>query len=511
MNKTLQCILGTVLILGTLPAQGAKRSLIHNVLGRTFSDFQVSMTSDQGAILQRGESSWPVELEAITEFDHGSNRFLAMVVVFNELQEGLSARFRRGEHVDLPTQRNQLILARLVDPLLLGNVPIDTHALGTARHEITVKDFVGDGTTQLVLTSESVYPLVQPRETIIAHRMYLYTIPDLRPIVAGTSKRVAVGEKGVSSIEESDMDFMVGESGKRVLRIRNRKDGTTRLIERSVNGGYDAGDQPWTGQEEKEQGKTSKLSIRVVDQDGSPIPGATISGFTKKINPLNWSDKNKPFKASTDKRGEFEIASDDGVGLTINATGYYPVEHFWNPADIPAQPIVITLDKAHPPVQMIGCTRTRKVWEEEAPLSLGVRFIDGEKGKWKDVPVNDPETADLWIEVLKSDDAKNWREWTVQLSGKKGWEMSPGAMQDDTSNGNTMREAPIEGYKKQLEYRVGECPQGLYLRFQDGRRYGKVWGFRFEDRSRDSLIRRYIWIRFAVQAQESGSRSLNPL
>jgi hypothetical protein len=75
MSETLQYILETVLILSTLAAQGAERSLINNILGRASPDFQVSMTSDRGAILQRGESSWPVELEAITEFDHGVDRF----------------------------------------------------------------------------------------------------------------------------------------------------------------------------------------------------------------------------------------------------------------------------------------------------------------------------------------------------------------------------------------------------------------------------------------------------
>lgn len=505
-----QLIIAALLVFICFRVEGAEQSLLVDILQKAFPDYLVSMTSGKTATLQRGETTMPIDLEAMTEFTHADTRLLAVVVVFNELQEGLSVRFREGEDVELPSHKNRLLLVSIADPSTVRSVVIDDHALGSTRHEITIKDMIGDGTSQLVLAAESVYPLYQPREISIAQRRYLYTLPVLDSIVEVTTKRVLFGEKGIGDIDEYDIDFVAGQSGKRVLRSRNRKDGVTRLIERSANGRFNAGYEPWVKQKKKALKKSSLLAIRVIDSLGDPISQASINGFTKKLNLLKWSDKSKPFKAKTDKRGGFEIEPGDGVGLTVKAEGYYPVEFFWNPEDVPDDVALITLEQAGPAVEMIGCTKTRKIWEEDvANLSLGVRLIDGDKGKWKDVPTKKVEAADLWVEIEKSNDI-SWRQWNVKLSGKKGWQLAPGSMKDDTSDGNTMHEAPDEGYKPELKYKVGECPQGFYLRSADGKRYGKVWGFRFEDRSRGNLIRRYMWIRFAVQTKDTGRRSLNP-
>lgn len=504
-----QLVIAVLLVFSCFRVEGAEQSLLMDVLQKAFPDYQVSMTSGKTAALQRGETTMPIELEAITEFTHADTRFLAVVVVFNELQEGLSVRFRKGEDVALPSHKNRLLLVPVADPSTVRSVVIDNHVLGSARHEIMIQDMIGDGTSQLVLAAESVYPLYQPRETSIAQRRYLYTLPVLDPILEVTSKRVMFGVKGVGDIDEYDVDFVAGQSGKRVLRSRNRKNGVTRLVDRSANGRFNTDDAPWERQKIKAQKQSSLLTIRVVDSSGTPMPGVPVDGFTKKLNLLKWSDKSKPFKAKTDKRGEFEINPGDGVGLTVQAEGYYPVESFWSPEDVPDDVVLITLEQAVPAVEMIGCTKTRKIWEKDVEnLSLGVRLIDGDKGKWKEVPTEKVEAADLWIEVEKSNDI-SWRQWNIKLSGKNGWQLAPGSTKDDTSDGSTMREAPEEGYKQELQYKVGDCPQGFYLRSADGKRYGKIWGFRFEDRSRGKLIRRYMWIRFAVQSKDTGSRSLN--
>jgi hypothetical protein len=510
MKTYKQLVIMFLLLLGCFHAEGTDEALLRDVLQKAFPDCQISMTSGSAAALRQGEALHPVQLETITEFGYAGDHFLALVVVFNHLQETLSVCFRRGDNVDLPSQKNQLILARLVDPLVVSKHTVDDHALGTARHEITIKDMIGDDTSQLVLAAESVYPLYHPRETGIARRLYLYALPDLKPIAATTSKRGMFGENGFGDIDEFDIDFVAGKAGTRVLRLRNRKDGVTRLVDRSPNGRFNAGDEPWVRQQKQEPRKASHLALRVVDSSGAPVSNAAINGFTKKINLLKWSDTSKPFKAKTGKNGDFEIEAGDGVGLTVQAEGYYPVELFWSSVEVPLETVLITLEKAEPAVKMIKCTRTRKTWEQNVEkMTLGVRLIDGDKGKWKDVPTDNPQTADLWAEVKQSADA-DWNVWTLKLSGKNGWRLAPGSIQDDTSDGRTMRKAPKEGYQEQLEYKVSECPQGFYLQSGDGKRYGKIWGFRFEDRSRGNLIRRYMWIRFAIQAEETGNRSLNP-
>ena len=165
-----QLVIAVLLVFSCFRVEGAEQSLLMDVLQKAFPDYQVSMTSGKTAALQRGETTMPIELEAITEFTHADTRFLAVVVVFNELQEGLSVRFRKGEDVALPSHKNRLLLVPVADPSTVRSVVIDNHVLGSARHEIMIQDMIGDGTSQLVLAAESVYPLYQPRETSIAQR-----------------------------------------------------------------------------------------------------------------------------------------------------------------------------------------------------------------------------------------------------------------------------------------------------------------------------------------------------
>jgi hypothetical protein len=162
---------------------------------------------------------------------------------------------------------------------------------------------------------------------------------------------------------------------------------------------------------------------------------------------------------------------------------------------------------------MIGSARTtRKIWEsEDDPLHLGIRLIDGKGGGQKKIPTDDRGAADIWIEITKGEKGRDaWKNWRIQLTGNRGWELAPGPMGEDTMKGDTMREAPADGYVGKVGYRVGECPQGFYLRHKEQKRYGKLWSLRFEDRTNQIRVRRYLWVKFAVQAEASPTRSLNP-
>ena len=84
------------------------------------------------------------------------------------------------------------------------------------------------------------------------------------------------------------------------------------------------------------------------------------------------------------------------------------------------------------------------------------------------------------------------------------------SLNDETQKGDTMREAPINGYISSLEYKISECPQGFYLSIDGARRYGKVWFFNFEDRSSKDRIFRTLYFKYAIQSKSLGTRSLNP-
>jgi len=245
-KKQITIIFGIFLLLSCFWPEnvaGAEDTLLRNILDQVYPQYQVTMTSEKNADLHKGEITLPVKLEAVTEFDYDGKRYLAMVVVFKEFQLNLQKRFKQGEKIDIPQpHQNQLVLYRFNNPTNLCKVTIDKHAFGTARHQITISDMIGDGAQQLIIKAASMYSLEEPHELVAAERIYLYTLPALRNILASTSKRCVIGEKGMRAIEKFDIDFILGKSGKRVLRIRKQKDGIARLIERSEDGSFDLKD-----------------------------------------------------------------------------------------------------------------------------------------------------------------------------------------------------------------------------------------------------------------------------
>lgn len=224
---------------------------------------------------------------------------------------------------------------------------------------------------------------------------------------------------------------------------------------------------------------------KVIDQDGEPVPDATIL-FSALNKPFNTNHPTTGYTRETDNDGIFSITGIRGSDLTIRVqkNGYQtlPSEfssvYYSNPTrkvKIPTEenPAVFVLEKLHEPTKLIKKRITKKLGLDGIPVS--VLLYDG---------------IGMLTISLNSDynrDTYAYSAWQAEIK------LSAGGFIETDKTYNF--EAPIEGYKSELEYRVtGELKlkpktieRSFYFTLNNGKYYGRMnlfisaaGGFRLE-------------------------------
>ncbi len=256
-----------------------------------------------------------------------------------------------------------------------------------------------------------------------------------------------------------------------------------------------------------------RLRIRVVDPNGVPIPDVNIWVRVSWDRTLAWESHHEEFRASTDKNGEYEVSTPDSVGMHIFKDGYYGNREFWQRQDIPHKRVDIVLDPEHEPVEMhVGSIRFTKHTDADR-YEFGIVFLKMERARENEAVTMAKEDADLWVELYReghstaeTGDANEVDAndiWQMRITGQNGWRLCP-----EMDSSREMREAPEGPYVEVVEGSFKSIPKGNYLQKNGGERYGRLT-MNVHDMSRFGKINRYCSMSYNVQAEPSGTRSLN--
>ncbi len=269
-----------------------------------------------------------------------------------------------------------------------------------------------------------------------------------------------------------------------------------------------------------------ELKLKLCDETGAPVGGAEIRGFVKSVSFLKWKESNENICGHTNEAGEFVRYAGAGIGIEqVTKEGFYsePVNPLYYPAEnIPADWIIIKMTKEDPRVRMVGGLFRTK-WKGRGHIAFGIRFVNAgntsDEVKTKRCLVKGRDRADLWIEIRKTvSSGAGEGSWRIRITGQQGWELAPGAPPRDflSSEKYAMRAAPTAGYLPAVEYPAAMCPSGFYPRKAGGRKYGKLHDFvnMVDERPvSEEISRKELFIDgvYEIQAEETGSRSLNPI
>jgi hypothetical protein len=227
---------------------------------------------------------------------------------------------------------------------------------------------------------------------------------------------------------------------------------------------------------------------------------------------LNLDEKSEVFKGYTDAEGNFQKHSPGNITITITHKGFYSLTRGWAPDAIPPNRVTLTLEPAHAAVPMIGGNAHKFFDAPKALYTFGIQLIETHDVPNPDNITENPGNADVWIEARRienqqAEDNAKTRKWTISIRSFTGWEFAL----VELSSGDTdpMREAVDDGYVRNLEFPLKECPSGVFLRHPGTNRYGKLYDLGFRDDLGANYGSFVFRTNYAVQTESSGTRSLN--
>ncbi len=272
-----------------------------------------------------------------------------------------------------------------------------------------------------------------------------------------------------------------------------------------------------------------ELRLRIVDERGKPVPRAELRGYTKDVSLLKAEESTSYFTEHADDNGEYVRYVHAGITFErISQIGYYPAEYVsWRAEEVPDGWQTVRLEREDPRV-LLHENQVFLQWKDKTKMSFGIRLVDAgnvaEAQKQRKSVTSEAQRADLWIELAPAEDGAASHPtgelvaWQVKLTAGRGWEVAPGPPAGASADGRpvTMRVAPAAGYAPRWEGPAARCPYGYYLRWNGGRRYGKVFEFRVVNDSRWQSRDRCqgtvgVSLQYAVQGEARLLRSLNPL
>ncbi len=491
------------------------------VVGRVFPDCEVTFDGEKlaGTLTRSGEAVG-FAVAGTKEFELEGKPHVLFVITYPEDREALFLPFLEGGAVAKPTFHEYLVLAPATDPEKATWELLDEDATSVHPRNMEIYDFIGDGTLQLNAEMTHSYFVTEPNEIIQTRRYQLYRLPGLEKIFDAITLKVVANQYTMDMVSGFQVNIR-GRSRKDELRIElldvTQKDGG--VVEVPFRDGrFEYDPPPPTTRDKARTAKRGilrkKLKIQIVDPDGHPIPGALITGEISWVRSVDWAEKSEKIRAYTDETGSFEVSSPDNVDIMVMEEGYYTATRFWSREDINDGVELVRLTREHEPVTMLGQTIEFTKEEEFDRFEFGVVFRErSDFGLSNEAMTESKIESDLWITLYRTElsylegDASiqthNNSVWHMRIIGLKGWRLLP-----EPNKYAEMREAPEDSYVEEVDHSFSEMPGKFYLQQNDGQRYGKLT-LVISDDSHSGKVYRRCGIAFEVQAEPSGTRSLN--
>jgi hypothetical protein len=141
----------------------------------------------------------------------------------------------------------------------------------------------------------------------------------------------------------------------------------------------------------------------------------------------------------------------------------------------------------------------------EAPFEFGISFEEDYKKSAELNPRWIAEMGDLVVRIERSG--------KVTITGRNGWQLqaAPPEYTKERISANKIHEVPETGYGPQLEFGRSQLSSVIYLSKDGGRRYGVLTDITIVPVDFEPQNKVEFTFHYRVQAEATGSRSLQPL
>jgi hypothetical protein len=270
------------------------------------------------------------------------------------------------------------------------------------------------------------------------------------------------------------------------------------------------------------QPKRGTVTCRVVDEKGNPIPSVQAQTRLTSLNifGLVLLDMEKVTEATalSDSSGLVEIPYNrNGVSAFFGHKGHrqQQISFVLSEDDVThsihrlidgsVQTIVMPSDLDRVLLHMNARPARIPLDLHEAPFEFGISFEEDYKKSAELNPRWIAEMGDLVVRIERSG--------KVTITGRNGWQLqaAPPEYTKERISANKIHEVPETGYGPQLEFGRSQLSSVIYLSKDGGRRYGVLTDITIVPVDFEPQNKVEFTFHYRVQAEATGSRSLQPL
>ncbi len=411
------------------------------------------------------------------------------------------------ENVGMPDLPAKLIRYSETDGY--KSVSIDEKSCAAHCVSLSLEDFVGLGSEQLLLRMQATFLITPPGE-MTAGRFLLYDPQDLRLLFAATEFGSFMNATKMSKVDRQ-ITFDTSSPPPYPIIIANAKKGLKKVVAWG-NDKYDyVDDAPWNGINDEYDSlgyDPFEVTVRVRLPDGTPARGARV-----EIQTSHWHrglDESERSNTKTDDDGVIHVLTGLWTRVEIRLEGFKRALVYWRPYQRPNQTQTIVLEKVAPLVEVCDERRWQHWVKETEIRNLGIVFCavgpDGPSVAFSD----DLQHSDVIVAIdpaanpsVGGTDAVR----SVRLLGLHGWEFAP--VTEAPREKEEMIEAPENGYVARVDL-VHNQQIRFYIRNAGQGRYGKLFDVFFFERKESRSYSFIVGVDFSVQRSNQNTRALNP-
>lgn len=435
-----------------------------------------------------------------------------------------------------------LLLWSPADGKILASRPLQTECKAVSGAQIQWVNLDADDAPELFVELDAVCLSPERVDGYRLTRLLAFDLPSLDLILSQNGTVVLYGSDNVQATKRT-YRLVPASGGKAgsieitdVTQSRSiRFDGSTE--ERITSTNLDPSEQ------EQLQPRRGVITCRFIDDAGRPIPGLRVPYCTKTLNlfarNLSGMEEVTEHETTTNDAGICEIEYNRlGAYLKeINHPDYYPTPLFYfmhpDPDQVENYSMRFITDEVTDIVIKRRLEEVAMHWGGRRGLSLDLRNLPKELGvsfevtPEKDKEVNPREPAilgDLLFRVelideslpdgtlanLKEQQAYDGNRRLV-IEGRNGWKLRAAPEIPPERAPDEVYEAPLDEYRDALSFDGLEVPRHIFLSKDNGQRYGLLSDVRFTlDTFREIGTYKFSY-RYRVQAEATGSRSLDRL
>lgn len=464
---------------------------------------------------------YPYTIVQVSESNEGLNGAELFMVTFPQAQQRIVENYYGTGKLEAFPLKAMLFQVSGDTPGQARSVVVDEKATYVSAIDLAIESYI-EGQFQLKASLETVYIDTGRVLTAYASQIVLYNLPGFNRLFAASASRTINGQYGTYQEEQQILLHQRSQNAEVRIEVTNFNSKHTKAMpfESLLS-------TPWVedpmhlpeGIELRPVDIPSEMCVLVREADGRVIEGAEITVTRGTLGREFFTEAREEIRGKSDANGKYCFSPGLSSRIRVHHAGKYDVErHFSYGKAVPSE-LQITLEPEDQPVEMLvnSCSRN---WAGLSELTtVGLSFAPSRPGRTQPLP-DKPEDCDLELTITPlsfdvgtqaraSVHQKQSRNFRLEISPKKGWKVQPAHALGQSFDDPKMRVAPKEGYVQSVSYELYELPNGFFLEKDDGSRYGKFilnvnCGGRYP---KDTLV---VRLSYAVQAQESGTVSLNP-